>query len=58
VQHVGEDGRFKDEVVDFAGMMVRKKEFHEEADIEIIKNLAHQNKLFSKEKYEHSYPHC
>ncbi|MCK5589182.1 MAG: class I tRNA ligase family protein, partial [Candidatus Pacebacteria bacterium] len=30
----------------------------EEADIEIIKYLAHAGKLFHKEKYEHSYPHC
>ncbi len=37
VQHVNIDGKFKDEVSDFAGMAVRKKEFHEEADIEIIK---------------------
>ena len=26
--------------------------------MEIIKWLAHNNKLFSKEKLEHSYPHC
>jgi isoleucyl-tRNA synthetase len=52
------NGEFKEEVSDFAGLLVRKKEFHEESDIEIIKNLAGQGKLFSKEKYEHSYPHC
>ncbi len=27
-------------------------------DIDIIKYLASENKLFSKEKVEHSYPHC
>ncbi len=30
----------------------------EETDVEIIKDLAHRNLLFKKEKYEHSYPHC
>ena len=27
-------------------------------DVEIIKWLAHENKLFSKMKVEHNYPHC
>ncbi|EHA7759271.1 isoleucine--tRNA ligase, partial [Enterococcus faecalis] len=27
-------------------------------DVDIIKYLASENKLFSKEKVEHSYPHC
>jgi isoleucyl-tRNA synthetase len=27
-------------------------------DIEIIKALAHRDKLFAKQKLEHSYPHC
>jgi isoleucyl-tRNA synthetase len=58
VQHVGMNGEFAKEVVDFAGLLVRKKDFHEESDIEIIKHLAHTGKLFFKEKYEHSYPHC
>ena len=26
--------------------------------VDIIKDLAHRGLLFSKEKYEHSYPHC
>ena len=30
----------------------------EEVAIDIIKNLAHRGLLFSKEKYEHSYPFC
>ena len=30
----------------------------EETTVEIIKDLAHRNLLFKKEKYEHSYPHC
>ena len=58
IQHVKMNGEFKKEVLDFSGMLVRKKDFPEESDIEIIKNLASQGKLFFKEKYEHSYPHC
>ena len=37
IQHVSMDGTFKKEVTDFAGLRVRKKDFPEEADIEIIK---------------------
>lgn len=58
VQHVNMDGTFKTEVSDFAGMEVKPKEDHSSTDIEIIKWLAHNGKLFRKEKYEHSYPHC
>lgn len=58
IQHVGMDGKFRPEVTDFAGLMVRKKDFPEESDVEIIKYLAKEGKLFDKEKYEHSYPHC
>ena len=29
-----------------------------ELDVEIIKWLAEEDKLFSKEKMEHNYPHC
>ncbi|MCK5332527.1 class I tRNA ligase family protein [Candidatus Parcubacteria bacterium] len=35
-----------------------EKDPHMQTDIEIIKYLAHNNSLFSKKKYEHSYPHC
>ena len=58
VQHVGMDGHFKDEVKDFKGMHVKPKDDVMATDVEIIKYLAHNNLLFSKEKYEHSYPHC
>ena len=33
-------------------------EFVKDCDVEIIKLLAEKQLLFSKEKYEHSYPHC
>lgn len=58
VQHVATDGKFKPEVKDFAGQQVKPKDDHQKADIEVIKNLAHRDLLFKKEKIVHSYPHC
>lgn len=58
VQHVNLDGTMKDEAADFAGKPVKPKEDPQSMDVEIIKYLAHKGLLFSKEKYEHSYPHC
>ena len=68
IQHVGTDGKFKAEVIDFAGQNVKprdtpeekaqKIESHQKADIEIIKYLAGKSLLFAKEKIIHSYPHC
>jgi len=58
VQHVSPDGKFKKEVVEFAGQDVKPKGDHQKADIEIIKFLAGKGTLFAKEKITHSYPHC
>ncbi|MEK7103088.1 MAG: isoleucine--tRNA ligase, partial [Patescibacteria group bacterium] len=58
IQHVGMDGRFTVEVIDWAGQLVKSKEDHQATDVEIVKYLANKQRLFSKEKYEHSYPHC
>lgn len=58
VQHVNLDGSFKDEVKDFPKLNVKPIDDHSSTDIEVIKYLAGQGLLFSKEKYEHSYPHC
>ncbi|MBP9731917.1 MAG: isoleucine--tRNA ligase [Candidatus Magasanikbacteria bacterium] len=58
IQHVKMDGTFIDAVTDFAGMHVKPVEDHMATDVEIVKWLAHNGKLFSKKKYEHSYPHC
>ncbi len=58
VHHVTESGVFADEVTDFKGMSVKPKDDHMSTDIEIIKHLAHTEKLFAKEKITHSYPHC
>jgi len=58
VQHVAMDGSFKKEMKEMAGLNVKPIDNHQATDIEIIKYLAKQGTLFSKEKYEHSYPHC
>ena len=58
VHHVDLEGKFKKEVKDFAGMLVKDKKDHQKTDVEIIKYLAGKGLLFSKEKIEHSYPHC
>lgn len=62
--HVQSDGTFAPEVTDFAGLPIKPKDNldtgidHMQTDIEIIKWLAHNGKLFGKEKIRHSYPHC
>lgn len=49
---VDKSGNFVPEVEPWAGRFVR------DTNVDIIKWLAHNNKLFSKEKHMHSYPHC
>ncbi|HYE59937.1 MAG TPA: isoleucine--tRNA ligase [Candidatus Kapabacteria bacterium] len=58
VQHVTMEGTFIPAVSDFSGMDVKPKDDPTKTDVEMIKWLAHNGKLFSKQKYEHSYPHC
>ena len=58
VQHVEMNGQFTADVLDFVGQEVKPKDDHTKTDVEIIKWLAHNDKLFTKEKFEHSYPHC
>ncbi len=58
VQHVAMDGTFKKEMGELAGLNVKPIDNHQATDVEIIKYLAKNKALFSKEKYEHSYPHC
>jgi isoleucyl-tRNA synthetase len=52
MQPVNKSGRFTDEVTDFAGRFVK------EADDDIIAKLKAEGKLYRKEKFVHSYPHC
>ncbi|MCM3337100.1 isoleucine--tRNA ligase [Paenibacillus sp. MER TA 81-3] len=52
VSVVDTQGRYMDEVSDFAGRFVK------DCDIDIVKTLSERGTLYSKEKYEHSYPFC
>lgn len=52
VNLVDKTGKFVEEVEPWAGRFVR------DCNEDICKWLAEQNKLFSKEKNLHSYPHC
>ncbi len=58
IQHVSMSGQFTKEVIDFPELYVKKFGDTQSTDIEIVKYLAHQGKLFAKEKLVHSYPHC
>lgn len=49
---VDEEGRYTD--TPWAGRFVME----EGLDVEIIKYLAADNKIYAKEKLEHNYPHC
>ena len=52
VNLVDKEGKFVEEVEPWAGKFVR------DCNEDICKWLAENNKLFSKEKHMHSYPHC
>ena len=61
VQHVKMDGTFAPETGEFAGLDLKprakdKPEEIREADLTIARALG--DKIFSTEKYSHSYPHC
>lgn len=66
IMHVLMNGQFVPEVANgltalgyaVAGLPMKAKGVYSDVDIEIIKSLAHQGKLFRKEKITHSYPHC
>jgi len=58
IQHVSLDGKFKDEVKDFAGLLVKPKEDPQSTDKKIVNYLLKNNKLFKQEIITHSYPHC
>ncbi|WP_443089778.1 isoleucine--tRNA ligase [Virgibacillus sp. MG-45] len=45
-------GRYQEMVTPLAGKFVKA------CDVEIIKMLSNLNRLYDKQKYEHSYPHC
>jgi len=57
-------GKFRSEVVDFAGMYVKNEYYNDNerpdksVDVLISIKLKEENRAFKVEKYEHSYPHC
>ena len=71
---VDKQGRFRNEVSDFAGEFVKEQYLSEEekeiekkkqggekyltVDERIVIKLKKENKAFKAEKYEHTYPHC
>ena len=52
LQPVNKSGKFTDDITDFKGRFVK------EADEDIILKLKSEKKLYRKEKFVHSYPHC
>ena len=62
VQHVGMDGKIKNEVEGFAGMYVKPKSDDDKerlgTDIAVLKYLQEKGTFFAKENLMHSYPHC
>jgi isoleucyl-tRNA synthetase len=64
---VDKQGRFVNEVSDFAGRFVKEEYYSDEerkdpdfkpTDVLIAIKLKEDNKAFDVKKYEHSYPHC
>ena len=63
---VNPQGKFTEEVTDFAGEYVKEQYLKEEekpadyksVDIRISIKLKEENRAFDVQKYEHSYPHC
>ncbi|MEQ8907396.1 isoleucine--tRNA ligase [Ekhidna sp.] len=64
---VDKQGRFVQEVTDFAGKFVKEEYYSDKerndpdfkpTDVLIAIKLKEDNKAFKVEKYEHSYPHC
>lgn len=65
IWHVDGTGRFKSEVKDWAGELIKPKDDqvdssagHLVTDIKVIKYLEDNNLLFAKANITHSYPHC
>lgn len=64
---VNKQGKFVDQVTDFAGRYVKPEYYSDEeqsapdfkpTDVLIAIKLKEENKAFKVEKYVHSYPHC
>ncbi|MBT8218363.1 MAG: isoleucine--tRNA ligase [Bacteroidia bacterium] len=58
---VDSQGKFVDEVTDFAGRYVKNykdEPDYRNVDIDISIKLKEENKAFNVQKYSHNYPHC
>jgi isoleucyl-tRNA synthetase len=64
---VDRQGRFVDEITDYAGRYVKEEFYSDEeraaadfkpTDVLIAIKLKEENKAFDVKRYEHSYPHC
>ena len=59
---VDKQGKFIDEVTDFAGRYVKdykdEGENYRNVDVDISIKLKEENKAFNVQKYSHNYPHC
>ena len=61
---VNKQGKYVDEITDFAGMYVKNQYYKDgeapekSLDVLISIKLKEENRAFKVEKYEHSYPHC
>lgn len=64
---VNKQGKFVNEVTDFAGKFVKEEYYTDQeradkdfkpTDVLIAIKLKEENKAFDVKKYEHSYPHC
>ncbi len=58
---VDKQGKFVDEVTDFAGRYVKDykdEENYRDVNIDISIKLKEENKAFNVQKYKHNYPHC
>ena len=49
---IDDEGRFLDDVTDYAGRFVK------EADKDIIRQLKEEGALIKRDQYQHNYPHC
>ncbi|MCB0704791.1 MAG: isoleucine--tRNA ligase [Saprospiraceae bacterium] len=59
---VDKQGKFVDEVTDFAGRYVKdykdEGDSYQNVDVDISIKLKTENKAFNVQKYSHNYPHC
>lgn len=58
LQHVTMQGQFIPAVTDFTGMDVKPIDDPAKTDRKVVEFLEKKGRVFAKESYRHSYPHC